>query len=95
MPRASKRNESPAIDAAEKQKANIEPKLVGRTVLLRHRQFGNGQKVVPAIVLSQATELDGSLSVDVMAFAFGSVPQSLAQIPLHDSEKDAPSAWLA
>ena len=80
---------------ATKPKSKPEPKLIGRTVLLRHRQFGNGQKIVPAIVLGQATELDWSVSVDVMAFTFGSVPQSLAQIPFHDAEADAPAAWLA
>jgi hypothetical protein len=80
---------------ANKPKAKPEPKLIGRTVLLRHRQFGNGQKVVPAIVLSHETDLDGRVLVDVMAFSFGSVSQSLAQIPLHDGEAEAPAAWLA
>jgi hypothetical protein len=79
---------------ATKPKSKPEPKLIGRTVLIRHRQFGNGQTVIPAIVLSHATEIDGHVLVDVMAFAFGSVPQSLAMIPLHDGEAQAPAAWL-
>lgn len=80
---------------ANKPKAKPEPKLIGRTVLIKHRQFGNGQTVVPAIVLSHSTEMDGGVLVDVMAFSFGSVPQSLAMIPLHDAEAAAPAAWLA